>query len=130
MRAVATTITFGTCVALAGCAPPPQQVARQDFTEYCAGCHGDDGRGGGPEALLLGLAPPDLTQLAARNGGVFPRQQVMAQIDGYTGNGDMPEFGEVMLDGPTVLVDFGDGVATPTPQRLVALADYLAAIQR
>jgi mono/diheme cytochrome c family protein len=121
---------LGAGLALAGCAQMPQQVARQDFAAYCAACHGADGRGDGPAAAGLELTPPDLTRLAANNGGVFPRLAVMAQIDGYGRGGDMPEFGEVMLDGPTVLVDFGDGIATPTPERLVALTDYIASLQR
>lgn len=114
----------------AGCAPPPAQMARQDYAAYCAGCHGADGTGGGPQAVAQGLDAPDLTRLAAGNGGVFPRLRVMAQIDGYTSDGRMPEFGDIMLDGPTVLVDFGDGIATPTPERLVALTDYIAGLQR
>ena len=40
----------------------------------------------------------------------------------------MPKFAP-LLDSPTVLVDLGDGVQTPTPQRLIDLADYLKTIQ-
>jgi hypothetical protein len=40
----------------------------------------------------------------------------------------MPQFGP-LLDSPTVLVDVGDGIQTPTPERLIDLADYLKTIQ-
>jgi mono/diheme cytochrome c family protein len=42
------------------------------YREYCAACHGVSGKGNGPAAPALKTTPTDLTQLAARNGGVFP----------------------------------------------------------
>ena len=60
--------------------------------------------------------------------------RVMSAIDGYTRRGDrtsvMPELGVVFQEGPLVMVPTGDGVATPTPANLVALAEYLRGIQR
>jgi hypothetical protein len=41
----------------------------------------------------------------------------------------MPEFGP-LLDGPTVLVETAPGVATPTPERLVALAEHVERLGR
>jgi mono/diheme cytochrome c family protein len=41
---------------------------KQMFKDYCAVCHGTDGKGGGPAAELLKTAPPDLTTLAERHG--------------------------------------------------------------
>ncbi|MBI4264373.1 MAG: c-type cytochrome, partial [Acidobacteria bacterium] len=46
------------------------------FRTYCASCHGADARGMGPMADHLRHAPPDLTQFASRNGGVFPSERV------------------------------------------------------
>jgi hypothetical protein len=40
----------------------------------------------------------------------------------------MPKFAPLM-EGPTVLVDTGDGIMTPTPQRLVEIAAYLETVQ-
>jgi hypothetical protein len=58
----------------------------------------------------------------------------MSTIDGYTrsraGNTVMPEFGIDLQAGPLVYIDTGDGTKTPTPSRLVALAEYLRSIQR
>lgn len=77
--------------------------------------------------------PADLTRIAARNDGAFPRAQVMSAIDGYTRmepGEEMPEFG-LLLRGPTVPVELGDdGALTPVPRPLAALMIYLESIQR
>ncbi len=58
----------------------------------------------------------------------------MSTIDGYTRRSDrasvMPELGVVLQEGPLVLVDTGDGIMTPTPANLVALANYLESLQK
>ena len=57
----------------------------------------------------------------------------MSKIWGYSkGEGAasmMPKFGP-LLESQTVLVDVGDGVQTPTPERLIDLANYLTTIQK
>lgn len=114
----------------AACAPVVE-TGRSDYEALCAACHGPEGRGDGWAAKGLEARPADLTKIAARNGGIFPRVAVMSHIDGYTRDDSgqvMPDFG-ALLEGDTVLVETGDGVLTPTPARLVALADYLASIQ-
>ena len=68
------------------------------FDLYCASCHGRSGQGNGPAASSLRTAPADLTLLARRNGGTFPRQRVTATIDGSSasathGSPDMPVWG-------------------------------------
>ena len=116
------------------CAPQPEKMGRTLYSDHCVACHGDTGRGDGPLAADLDTPPPDLTQIAARNGGTFPAAQVMSDIDGYTrvreGRVTMPEFGIDLQAGDLVLYDSGDGRQTPTPARLVALAEYLRTIQR
>lgn len=120
--------------ALAGCVPRPEVSGRADFQAFCAGCHGADAQGAGPDAGALAAAPPDLTRIAARNGGVFPRTRVMSVIDGYTRRdqhgSQMPEMGPLIEEGALVLVPGASGAMTPTPARLVALADYLESVQR
>ncbi|MCV2869501.1 cytochrome c [Defluviimonas sp. WL0002] len=122
-----------TLAILGACAPEQQVSGRSLYLDYCASCHGVGGKGDGPAAEGLGKMPADLTRIAARNGGVFPKVRVMSTIDGYTRRGDrssvMPELGVVLQEGPLVLVDTGDGVMTPTPVNLVALADYLEKLQ-
>lgn len=102
------------------------------FAADCAGCHAVNAKGDGPVAVSAGLAAPDLTTLSERNGGTFPREAVMATIDGlnrpaHFGVG-MPEFGAGDL-GEAVIVETPDGLGTPTPVGLIALADYLESVQ-
>ena len=119
------------CAALVGCTQSVE-TGRMSFADNCAICHGTDGKGGGDIAHDLVVMPPDLTTISARNGGVFPRNEVASIIDGYTRGehfgGAMPEFGP-LLAGDNVLMETGEGVVTPTPERLVALVDYLESIQ-
>ena len=119
--------------ALIACTPASDISGRALFMDHCTACHGADGTGGGPSAASLDVRVPDLTLIAARNGGVFPMAEVMSQIDGYTrarrGDISMPEFGLVLQEGPLVLYDSGDGIVSPTPARLVEVAEYLRAIQ-
>ena len=121
-------------LAVAACAPEHQVSGRALYQDYCAACHGPAGLGDGPAAEGLGKRPADLTRIAARNGGVFPTIRVMSTIDGYTRRGDrssvMPELGVALQEGPLVLVETSDGVQTPTPVNLVALADYLESLQQ
>jgi mono/diheme cytochrome c family protein len=119
---------------LSACAPERQVSGRALYEDFCLSCHGASGRGDGPAAAGLDHPPADLTGIAARNGGTFPTTRVMSVIDGYTRRGDrasvMPELGVALQEGPVVLYDAGDGVATPTPTNLVALANYLQRLQR
>ena len=105
---------------------------RAVFQSQCAACHGPDATGGGVASLGLGVIPPDLTTIAKRNGGAFPQDEVMSTIDGFYRrehfNDPMPVFGEGDL-GPLVQIE-RDGVSTPVPANLLALANYLESIQR
>jgi mono/diheme cytochrome c family protein len=69
------------------------------YHNYCASCHGVDGKGGGPAAPALKKAPPDLTQISARNKGQFPDFRIAHIIDGYEitafhGSREMPIWGD------------------------------------
>lgn len=123
-------VTFAVTV-LAGCVDEVTTGAG-DYQQFCAACHGATGKGDGDAAPALDTPPADLTQISARNGGRFPRDVVMSKIYGYTRTDQhgatMPGFGP-LLEGKTVLYDSGDGKQTPTPWRLVAIAEYLETIQ-
>ena len=117
----------------AACAPENEiPDGRAMFASDCASCHGVDAKGDGPVALSLGVIAPDLTRLSARNGGTFPREAVMATIDGLNRPphfaAAMPEFGAGDL-GEAVIVESPEGLGTPTPVGLIALADYLESLQ-
>jgi mono/diheme cytochrome c family protein len=65
------------------------------YTQYCASCHGADGKGNGPAGAKLDPKPADLTQLAKRNRGKFPFYETMLSIEGRTPteqdpNSDLP----------------------------------------
>ena len=124
-------------LSLAGCVETEKvPTGAEDFGDFCSACHGLSGKGDGEGAAALARKPADLTQLSAKNGGVFPGTRVMAKIWGYTGvapgrqdhASPMPEFGP-LLQGELVPYDGGDGIPTPTPLRLVQIADYLKTLQ-
>ncbi|AGT09595.1 c-type cytochrome [Paracoccus aminophilus] len=132
-RALATSATFATLALVAACSPElTPTTGKSDYAQFCASCHGPSGKGDGPVAAELKPRPADLTLLAKRNGGSFPRLSAMEQIHGATmgrSESQMPEFGDI-LSGKTVLYDAGDGIETPTPWRLVALTKYLETLQQ
>jgi len=70
------------------------------FRNHCAVCHGKDGRGRGSATIALKGSVPDLTEIAKRNGGVFPAGQVKAVIAGTDerlvhGSREMPIWGPI-----------------------------------
>ena len=71
------------------------------FKEYCAACHGPNGKGDGPAASALKIPPADLTTLAKRHGGKYPDDYVAtalrygAQGAKAHGSKDMPIWGSL-----------------------------------
>ena len=116
------------------CAPPG--LAAGDgaalFREACAACHGMDARGGGPTAALLTVEVPDLTLIAARDGGFDPAR-VVRLIDGREGlaahGGPMPLFGG-LLTGPAVALDGPEGSAVTTTAPILAIVRWLETVQQ
>ena len=99
---------------------------KEMFMEYCAVCHGSEGRGNGPAAAALTKAPADLTQLAVHNSGKFPDVRVSRFIEGQDtvlahGTRDMPVWG-ALFRGATA------DTATTT-MRVANLTDYVKSIQ-
>jgi mono/diheme cytochrome c family protein len=78
-----------------------QEVAiggKLSFDQYCATCHGRDGKGGGVASNLLTIKPADLTMISKKNNGTFPFWRTYNVIDGrenVKGHGDreMPIWG-------------------------------------
>ncbi|HUA60056.1 MAG TPA: c-type cytochrome [Verrucomicrobiae bacterium] len=73
------------------------------YNEYCAVCHGTDGKGHGPAAGALKTGPGDLTQLTRRNNGKFPSVEVEHTISLggrflAHGSTDMPVWGHIFTD--------------------------------
>jgi mono/diheme cytochrome c family protein len=97
------------------------------YRMYCATCHGRDGKGNGPVAPALKVAPPDLTILARRQNGVFPAAAVEATITGPVtvpahGSDEMPVWGVIFR-----ALDPSD---TRTRARIKSLVGYLQSIQQ
>ena len=70
-----------------------------EYQNYCAVCHGVDGKGQGIMSKYLTVRPADLTQIAKNNGGTFRFWQVYRTIDGREavrghGTRDMPVWGD------------------------------------
>lgn len=96
------------------------------FMEYCAVCHGKDGKGGGPAADALKQRPTDLTLISKTNKGKFPDTKILAILKGEQsvtahGNRDMPTWGKTFSD-MNVNPNVGQG-------RINALVMYLEEIQ-
>ena len=107
-------------------AKPTSPNGKEMFHNYCAVCHGEDGRGNGPAAAALKKAPADLTRLSARNGGQFPEVAVAHYIEGQEtvsahGSRDMPIWGDVFR-----ALDRSAGTAN---LRVLNLTDYLKTLQ-
>lgn len=131
MRAVSL-LWVATCGLATAACTNEIEVGRASYSDMCAGCHGNDGRGDGPNAGHLAVHPADLTIIAAKNGGIFPRVDILSQIDSYakgeSTHGRIPEMSS-LLSGRTVLVETADGILTPTPEPSLALSSYLESIQ-
>jgi mono/diheme cytochrome c family protein len=76
-------------------------LGADNFDEYCAVCHGMDGKGRGPAAPAMKMPMPDLTKLTSRNGGAFSHSDVERAILGKGsptpahGSEEMPIWGQV-----------------------------------
>ena len=95
MKTVLAVILAGTLLSLGTAQQPksdqlsPETVRLIDsvdgpalYKAYCAVCHGPNARGGGPMAMSLKVPPPDLTRIAARNGGVWSQARIERIISG------------------------------------------------
>jgi mono/diheme cytochrome c family protein len=101
------------------------------YAQYCASCHGVAGRGDGPVASSLNVEVPDLTLIARRQGGKYPRDRIEQIIDGRFiigahGTRTMPVWGESFTR---------EGLGDPNAERATRiitgrLADYVWLLQR
>lgn len=100
---------------------------RQMFGDYCAVCHGKDGKGAGPAASAMKIPPTDLTLLARKNGGKYPSAHVTAVLRGQAttaahGTQDMPVWGPLFSS-------ISDGHEAQVQQRIANLVQYLETLQ-
>jgi mono/diheme cytochrome c family protein len=97
------------------------------FRTFCASCHGLSGKGDGPLASALRVPPSDLTLLAARAKGVFPRAAVYESVDGRRA---------VNVHGPSGMPIWGDALRRTQGQddaivrrRIDALVQHVESLQ-
>ena len=112
--------------------PPPQ--GHQLYRQYCGACHGPEARGDGVASSLMRPPPPDLTQLAAKHGGQFPKELVIKTIDGREmprahGDPAMPIWGQVLREHLEAGGAQEPGVEQRVQDRIAAITDYLRSIQ-
>jgi mono/diheme cytochrome c family protein len=110
-----------------------EELGGEFFFTYCASCHGDDATGGGPMASILNVTPPDLTGLAAANGGAFPVTRVVYRIDGrdpvLAHGGPMPIFGDI-FEGEVAALKSESGQPILTGKGIADLVAWLETVQR
>ena len=111
-----------------GTAPITSAASGQEmFMNYCASCHGRSGRGDGPAAGALKVAPANLTELAKKNGGKYPAMRVTTVLSGQAnlaahGNTEMPVWGAVFRK-------MSGGHEAEVQQRIANLNHYIESLQ-
>jgi mono/diheme cytochrome c family protein len=104
---------------------------KQICERFCAACHGVAGKGDGPVSASLTVEVPDLTLIARRSGGKYPRDRIARVIDGRHifaahGSRTMPVWGEDLSR-----LEIGDPNAERIAQTIIVrLADYVWLLQK
>lgn len=107
---------------------------KREFAANCASCHGVDGKGKGPLVELLRRSPPDLTQLAKSNQGVFPMSRLYEVIEGANvpahGSRDMPVWGlDYRIKDAEYYMDTPYDAGALVRSRILALLEYINRLQ-
>jgi mono/diheme cytochrome c family protein len=99
LRRLLALVVFGFTVSLiASSLPSPQSAmannerGRKLYIQYCASCHGVDGKGHGPVAPNLNKPLPDLTTIQ-RMEGKFPATRIKLVIAGEVGQSELTVHG-------------------------------------
>jgi mono/diheme cytochrome c family protein len=98
------------------------------YKRNCAVCHGNDAKGGSPPKSRLFTQPaPDLTTLAKRHDGKFPKDYVATVLRSGVkvpdhGPAEMPVWG-------TIFKASASGNEAQGNQRIAALTAYLKSLQ-
>jgi len=128
MKKIRLASAWSVAIALSTSAFAADDTGARLFFNHCAACHGENGEGTGPVAASMRVTMPNLRTLAQRNGGSFPRDAVVAYVDGRNvkaahGDRQMPVWGDVFK-----------GVDQETDDRTVrrrinAIADFISTLQ-
>ena len=108
---------------------PPSYIpsGQEMYKQFCAACHGADGKGDGPAASNLKTRPADLTTLAKRHDGKFPYDYVSMMLrfgPGVPAHGssNMPTWGPIFS-----IIEKSSEKAVQ--ERIKRLSAYLASLQ-
>jgi nucleotide-binding universal stress UspA family protein/mono/diheme cytochrome c family protein len=137
LKGIAKKLAVAGAVAIAVLLLPARASAQQmtqstpgseTFRTYCATCHGTSARGDGPLAPSMRRKPANLTEIAKRNGDVFPSELVFKIIDGRQpvrghGGPDMPAWGDAFSRSREA------GDAERVKSVIQSLVNYLESIQ-
>lgn len=125
---------FAACTLAAGSAQSAEYLGMSGeelYGRFCAACHGTGAHGDGPVSKSLSVEVPDLTLIARRAGGKFPRERVLQIIDGRHiigahGSRTMPVWGEDLSH-----LEIGNPDAERVSRTVMQrIADYLAGLQK
>jgi mono/diheme cytochrome c family protein len=97
------------------------------YSNYCAPCHGVNGKGNGPFASSLKRTPPDLSLLSRKNNGVFPEKHVIGVIGRGTSASGHDRAG--MPDWAQTLDKIDQTNKMDTPLRISNLSKYVGTLQ-
>ncbi|MGB9072777.1 MAG: cytochrome c [Terriglobales bacterium] len=108
--------------------PTSAASGQEMYKNYCAVCHGVDGKGNGPAAEALKVPTPDLTTLTQKNGGTYPAMKVSSVLRGEQmmpshGSKDMPVWGDLFWH-------LSGGHASEVHQRVSNLNNYIESLQK
>ncbi len=125
------TLALLTWSAAAGAVDYVAMSGQQLYVRFCASCHGVSGRGDGPVAGAFKVEVPDLTLIARRAGGSYPRDRIAQIIDGRFvigahGSRTMPVWGEDLSQ-----LQLGNPDAERGTRLMIQrLADYVWLLQK
>jgi mono/diheme cytochrome c family protein len=99
------------------------------YEHYCASCHGASAKGDGPVGQFLSRKPSDLTQLAKKNNGKFPRDRIFGSIDGRVeigahGPAEMPVWGRELRERS------GGRSSAAVKSQITAIVHYIETLQQ
>jgi mono/diheme cytochrome c family protein len=107
--------------------PVSPASGKEMYVNYCAVCHGTEGKGNGPAADALKTPPSDLTVLSKNNGGMYPALKVASAIRGDSsvaahGTKEMPIWGKLFRT-------ISGGHQSEVDQRVANLVTYIKSLQ-
>lgn len=110
-------------------------LGKQEYLNSCAVCHGADGKAQTQAMDILKVAPPNLSQLSKKNGGVFPMARVYETIDGRLdvkshGTREMPMWGQrYSVEAAPIYDDYSYNAEASARARILSVIDYLYRLQ-